>query len=268
MLTDKDVSHFRVFGYVALRGLVAEEHVRRLQEAFDREIETNPRIKVDGPSGGKSLLPYTDTDDAFGELVDHPGLMEAMRDIDGTEFLYAGGSMNASMEDTTWHCDFNPPHHEGRPVKTMFYLDEMRAGSGAFYLIPGTNNPDLASSIFRAFGYYAESGGCRVDLDPHEVPGVAVETTPGDVVLWQNRMWHYAMKRSDGTPRRLLQNQYFMDPKEDAVEQKWLPEHLNARIGNGEHPFLYSKAMMKKGGPAREKMASRLEELGVTGVRE
>ena len=58
------------------------------------------------------------------------------------------------------------------------------------------------------------------------------------------------------------------DPKEDAVEQKWLPGHLNARIGNGEHPFLYSKAMMKKGGPAREKMASRLEELGVTGVRE
>ena len=109
--------------------------------------------------------------------------------------------------------------------------------------------------------------GYRVDPDPQEVPGVAVETTPGDVVLWQNRMWHYAMKRSDGTPRHLLQNQYFMDPKEDAVEQKWLPGHLNARIGNGEHPFLYSKAMMKKGGPAREKMASRLEELGVTGVR-
>ena len=42
-----------------------------------------------------------------------------------------------------------------------------------------------------------------------------------------------------------------------------LRAHLNEKI-----PFVYNKDMMEKGGPAREQMAARLEELGVEGVKE
>ena len=37
---------------------------------------------------------------------------------------------------------------------------------------------------------------------------------------------------------------------------------------NEQQPFVYSKEMMEKGCPRREKMAVRLEELGVEKVRE
>ena len=267
MLTDKEVDYFRVFGYVVLRGLLPPEHVKRLQDAFDEQIANNPRVEEFRDNGSKNLSRYVESNDAFLELICHPGLMEAMRDLDGTEFIYSQGSMNLAMGETDWHCDYNPPHHDSRPVKAMYYLDEMRARDGAFYLIPGTHNPDFASEIVRRFGYYTETGGCRMDLDAREVPSVPVETSPGDVVIWHNLMWHYASERKDGKPRRLLQNQYYMDPKGDVVEEKWIAEYFNAGNWAAEKGHLYGESMMEKGGPVIERMASRLEDLGVANVR-
>lgn len=265
MLSMKEVNHFRVFGYVVLRGLLPHDQTEHLQAIFDREIETNPGVQSKGAAGTKGLSPYCDTDVAFARLIYHPGLMEAMRDLDGTEFIYFGGSMDLS-HGTEWHCDFNPPYFESRPVKAMFYLDEMKARNGALYLIPGTHSPDYAASIVRRFGFYTETGGCRMDLDPWEVPSVALETSPGDVVVWRNTMWHYASEREDGKPRRLLMNSYFMDPKGDVVEEKWIKEHLNARQEEGA--CLYDSSLMDGGGRVMMDMASRLENLGVTNVRE
>ena len=93
LLTDLEVSHFKVFGYVVVRGCVDREHVERLQKAFDREIDNNPRVEQASPGGTRSLHPFAETDEAFTELIEHPKLMEAMRDIDGIEFLYQGEDM-------------------------------------------------------------------------------------------------------------------------------------------------------------------------------
>jgi len=273
MLTDLEVSHFKVFGYVVVRGCVDHEHVKRLQTAFDREIDNNPRVKGEygrkpRPGGTRSLCPFAETDEAFTELIEHPKLMEAMRDIDGIEFLYFSEDMNSFVGDTNWHCDFFPPHHESRPAKAIYYLDEMLPGDGALDLIPGTNNPEYAGYIFRTFGSYGdETGGPRLNMDHLDVPSVAIETTPGDVVLWENRMWHHATRRLDGKPRRMLSYSYFRDPMGNIVEEKYVRNHLNSRGSKSGLESIYSKTMMQNGGVARENMASRLEALGVNNVR-
>ena len=194
MLTEIEVSHFHAFGYVVLKNCLTPEEVQRLQRAFDRVIENDPRVDTSSDDGTRSLWPFAEADDAFGELIEHPRIMEAMRDIDDTEFLYGGGeNLAARVDDVVWHCDFLPPHDTFRPVKTNVYLDEMRADDEALYVIPGTHFPDLAATIFRLCGHYGkETGGPRLRLDPRHVPAVPVETTPGDVVLWENHMWHFA----------------------------------------------------------------------------
>lgn len=271
MLSQKQVDFFRVFGYLAIRGLLQQEQLKRLQEAFDSEIENNPRVTAFKENGSRNFMPNSDDDPIFTELICHTGLMEAMRDLDGTEFIFSTGSMNSTVGDVDWHADYNPPHFESRPVKAMYYLDEMRAQDGAFYLIPGTNDPNYASTIVRRFGYYTETGGCRMDLDSHEVPSVCIETSPGDVVLWQNRMWHYASKRKNGKPRRLLQNQYFMDPKGDPVEEKWMKDFFSGRVrseGWGNGKYIYNRRMLDSCGTALHNMGSRLEALGVADAME
>ena len=268
MLTDVEASHFRVFGYVVVRGCVDSDHVERLRQAFNREIASNPRIKEREPGGTRTLGPFAETDDAFAELIEHPKLMEAMRDIDGAEFLYFGEDMNSFVGDTQWHCDFFPPHHESRPAKAIYYLDEMLGGDGALDLIPGTNNPDFAGYIFRNFGSYGDdSGGPRLNMDPLDIPAVAIETVPGDVVLWENRMWHHAARRRDGKPRRMLAYSYYRDPKGDPVEEKYIRNTIASQLERSDRKSVYSPAMMEKGGPARDEMASRLEAVGVENVR-
>ena len=60
---------------------------------------------------------------------------------------------------------------------------------------------------------------------------------------------------------------YMPDPQDDLLAIKDLRTTVEAHLSGGQ-PFVYNKAMMEKGSPRREKMAARLEELGVEKVRE
>ena len=60
---------------------------------------------------------------------------------------------------------------------------------------------------------------------------------------------------------------YMPDPQDDLLALKDLRTTVETQITE-QQPFVYSKEMMDKGGPRREKMAARLEELGVEKVTE
>ena len=123
----------------------------------------------------------TPQDPVFARLVGHPRLMEAMVDIDGTEFLYQGSQAHHRLPDDNgpWHCvrstylfmhraassdssslpsaqDHVPPHPFHRPVKVNLYLDAVYPGDGALELIAGTHRPEFAADILKRLGYYAE----------------------------------------------------------------------------------------------------------------
>ena len=159
-------------------------------------------------------------DPVFARLVGHPRLMEAMVDIDGTEFLYQGSQAHHRLPDDNgpWHCvrstylftalrpltprrcppaqDHVPPHPFHRPVKVNLYLDAVYPGDGALELIPGTHHPELAADILKRLGYYAEltgvrpavavGGGPRLrDAVADHVPKVAPELHPGDAIIFR-----------------------------------------------------------------------------------
>ena len=276
MLTAVEVGQFKAFGYVVLRSCLSSDEVLRLQEAFDRAIESAPSFDAFGDAGSRRLIPFVEADDSFGELIEHPNIMEAMRDIDGTEFLYDGGSdLTANRDDVFWHCD-GLPSRQLRTAKTAIYLDELSGGDGALRVIPGSHHPGFSATLLRSYGPLREEYRRSVhDRPPRDdVPGVtSLHTRPGDVVLWDNRLWHSAPRRRDRMPRRNMFIEYARDPLDDPVSVHAVREYFAGHLAvhaarSGQRPFLYSKEMMRKGGPAREKMAARLEELGVDNVRE
>ena len=109
MLTEEQVGQFLAFGYVVLKECLSPDEVRTLQEAFDRAIEGAPKFDVFGAAGTRRVIDFVEADDSFGALIEHPNIMEAMRDIDGTEFLYDGSSdLTANVDDVFWHCDGIP----------------------------------------------------------------------------------------------------------------------------------------------------------------
>jgi hypothetical protein len=66
--------------------------------------------------------------------------MEAMRNIDGTEFLFQSASGTDRLGTIPWHADEFPPYTDRLPIKVNVYLDRTRAGDGAIELIPGTSS--------------------------------------------------------------------------------------------------------------------------------
>ena len=268
MLSELEIGQFRGFGYVVLRDCLSPGEVHGLQEAHDRVIAEAPiNNYFGGCVGTRTVSPFVEADDTFGALIEHSGVLEAMRDIWGTECLYNGGSdMWANLDDTPWHSD-GQPGREQISLKTAIYLDEQDNEQGPLNVIPGSHHPEYCAAIFRSCGYWDDRRP-RLRFDPHDVPGsVSLPTRPGDVVLWDNRLWHSAFRRKDGRPRRTMFIGYTPDPLDDLLAISGLRATVRAHLSE-EYPFVYSKEMMRKGGQAREKMAARLEELGVENVRE
>ncbi len=268
MLTESEVAHYRAFGYVLLKDCLDDDHLGRLNRAFEDALESDPRVVDARANGSRDLSCFAHLDDSFGELIEHPSIMAAMRDIDGIEFLYgAGENMAAYVGDTVWHCDYQPPQEAFRPVKTTVYLDPMRAADGALQLIPGTHVPEAAATILRAGGEFAEQGGPRLRFEPSQVPSVAIDTTPRDVLLWENHMWHHAPPRKDGRPRRAIFVQYFRDPQGDVIAARGIRDTINRILERKPTSVVYTPEQMATAGPARLEMAERLERLGVGRVR-
>lgn len=271
MLTDLEIGQFRAFGYVVVKDCLYADELRRVQEAFDRVTEAAPDYTDFGPAGTTRSVSFMEEEESLGALIEHPKVMEAMRDIDGAEFLYTGnGDLTANVDDVYWHCD-GTPGLQAMTVKTVFYLSEANDGDGALNIIPGSCHPDFSAALFRSYAPLGEEYRRRSHDEAIEeiVPGIIqVIANPGDVVVWDNRLWHSAWKRKDGKPRRNIFFNYVRDPQDDPIRTREVHEHVTKYRAGSARPFVYTRKMIRAGGPAREKMAARLEALGVENVRE
>jgi len=125
--------------------------VRLVQEAFDRVIQGAPAFSDFGTAGTRRSLSFMESEDSLGALIEHSNIMESMRNIDGTEFLYSGdGDLTANVDDVFWHTDGNPSM-QPMIAKTAFYLSEAVDGDGPLNIIPGSFHPAFSAAPFRSY---------------------------------------------------------------------------------------------------------------------
>ncbi len=165
-----------------------------------------------------------------------------------------------NLDETPWHSDTAVGHH-AQAMQIAWYLDETTAEQGSLRLIPGTHHPEFNRALFANCGRWDEGRG-RLRLEPSEVPGVAIHTQPGDAVMFDNRIYHSALKRKDGRARRNLFFQYMRDPVDELEALGLLRLSVSSRTSD-KRPYLYSDRLMAHNLPALRSMAERLRELGV-----
>jgi hypothetical protein len=210
VLTRQQIDHFVTFGFVLLPDLLGPRRTHALRAEVGAAIRdayagTYDERVIDGISG--HYLPMTSrfTPTSASLVCEDPVLI-------GTAEALIGGPVLPSLPEGVlyfaeagWHND------DGigvRGVKFATYFDELRAGNGALRFVPCSHYDD-STPVLRAYqmaGY-------------HEVPGVVVESRPGDVIAFDLHTFHASF---GGRDRLAWAIEYLVVPEDDAAREKTL----------------------------------------------
>ena len=135
------------------------------------------------------LAQFIDRSETLSTLLDDPRILGVATSLLGEDFNYMGSDGNYYVGDTGWHSD--GWHEEILHIKIAFYLDSLTDQTGCLRVIPGSHRPgdSYASALSKQVSKSQELWG----MEGAEIPAVAFETQPGDVVCFNHNIKHAAL---------------------------------------------------------------------------
>ena len=205
-LSDQQIAFFETFGYLTFPGLFADE-----AEAITEEFE---RIWADHGGGHNrqahdherrsALVPFIDQSEHLSALLDDPRVDNVASTLLGDDYNYEASDGNFYVGDTNWHSD-GFARMKYRFLKFAFYLDPVTRDTGCLRVIPGSHlrGDGYAEGLQRIMAS-SRSGSTedQLGISGCDVPAVALESQPGDMVMFNQDLKHASY--GGGTRRRMF----------------------------------------------------------------
>jgi Phytanoyl-CoA dioxygenase (PhyH) len=245
-LTEENKKAFDVFGFLRFPGLLADK-AEAIIDAFERVWSQRGGGHAGKPHAGQArscIFPFIDQSEYLSGLLEDPAIDSILTGLLGPDYNYVGSDGNYYAGDTSWHSD---GWHKARHylfAKVAFYLDPLTRDTGAVRFIPGSHrSDDYGQRVEEQIGNSIKNWG----MAPNEVPSLAMESMPGDVVVFNHNLKHSAF--GGGKARRMftINTCQRMAPDDVPMLKSYIGNH--ARFWN-DH--LYGPAMMA--GPDRRKI--------------
>ena len=200
-LTPEQLAFFETFGFLALRGLLADS-IDRITDEFEGIWAAHGGghngTAHDGTARSCSVQ-FIDQSVYLSALLDDPRVHDVAASILGDDFNYKGSDGNFYTGDTNWHSDGYGGRGGMRHIKLAFYLDPLNGETGALRVIPGSHRvgepyaEELERSLRKSMELWGVTG--------REVPALALDTTPDDVLVFNHDIKHAAY---GGSQRRRM----------------------------------------------------------------
>ncbi len=187
-LTPLQLRFFETFGFLAFPGYISDI-VAELTEEFEalwEERGGGHGGQPHDPQKRSCIVPFIDQRERLCQLLDEPRINAIGSALLGPDFNYVGSDGNFYVGDTGWHSD--GWHTEERHLKIAFYLDPLTRDTGCLRVIPGSHRiqDGFARDLETAIGKSEETWGVKGSA----VPAVALETNPGDLVVFNHNLKH------------------------------------------------------------------------------
>ena len=198
-LTKEQLAQFNAFGFLSFPGLLADR-IDRIIAEFEILWQAQNGGHHGQAHDGKRrscIAPCIDKSVYLSTMLDDPRLLGIATSILGDNFNYMGSDGNLYAGDTPWHSD--GWHKEQIHIKMAFYLDPVAKNTGCLRVIPGSHKTgDKFADALQAEIYDCEKNW---GIHGRDVPCVALETQPGDVVMFNHNTKHCAF---GGSARRRM----------------------------------------------------------------
>jgi hypothetical protein len=258
-LTEQQIRYFETFGCLKFPGLFADD-INAITDAFEQTwadfVAKSGRAHDD--KHRSSFGPFVDQSEYLSSLLGDPRIGGIASSVLGDDCNFVSSDSAYYVGDTAWHSDryvegWDPDTREGgkRParkngldatassviavtlspmVKMVFYLDPLTRDTGCLRVIPGSHNPGdkFADSVHKGLrdrtGEWWAIGGS-------EVPALALEVEPGDLVMFHPGIKHASF---GGSTRRRGFMYAFEARYEEAdlwVLREYMESHNEERYG-------------------------------------
>jgi hypothetical protein len=210
MITAEHVEYYKTFGFVILRRQLHEQMLERLsaeissafRDAFGARFDERP--DCGGISGHYLPVMSASLTPTSLEIVEqlHP---VARRFLDG-EALPAPAEAILLFGEAPWHDDTG---FAVASVKFAAYLEPLTAGNGALRLLPGSHLQPYRNAARGFDRSVSPQRREEIRAAVERLPGHACETDPGDVIAFDQRLYHASI---NGCDRRQWTVSFYRDP--------------------------------------------------------
>ena len=244
-LTSQQLAVFDTFGYLYFPGLVADCADRIIDE-FEAVWNEHNGGHAGKPHDGlqrSCICPFPDLSEYLSTFLDDPRIHDIAASICGEDFNYTGGDGNFYVGDSHWHSD-GYDGHRLMSIKIAFYLDPLTRDTGALRVIPGSHR--VGEGFADGIEQDIRDSGKIWGLSGREVPAVALETTPGDIVVFNHNLKHAAFGGS--ARRRMYTMNFCCRYPEDRLGE------LRNQLGSEARFWIdriHGEAMIRTAGPER-----------------
>ena len=200
-LTPQQIHFFHTFGYLGLSQLLSDRS-EEITAAFEEIWAQNGGGHNGQPHNGQArscIVPFIDQHETLCSLLDDPRILGIAEPLLGADFNYMGSDGNYYVGDTGWHSDGWKKATDPTHLKIAFYLDPLTRDSGALRVIPGSHRQGEPYADW----LQEKVKGSQVEwaIGGADVPAMALETQPGDVVCFNHNTKHAAF---GGSKRRRM----------------------------------------------------------------
>jgi ectoine hydroxylase-related dioxygenase (phytanoyl-CoA dioxygenase family) len=249
-LSRQQLSFMDIFGYLVFPGLV-NDRIERITEEFEATFARygGHYGRAHDSTARSCILPFIDQTEYLASLIDDARIDGIFTSLLGEDYNYLGSDGNFYVGSTDWHSDTDwSGKSRGKPPRTFYkmalYLDPVTATSGALRVVPGSQRygDGFAEDLQSTLRNPQDTLGLRSD----QVPAIALESNPGDVVVFNQAAKHSSW--GGGNRRRMFTINCTAHYGEAEIP---LLRNEVAGFARFWPDSLYGEAMMRTAGPQR-----------------
>ena len=264
MLTAEQIAHFETFGFIVMRQAFSPEEIDVIGREFDDVLNEDRQGQPFSGEKRQAVMGCIEKRPMLTQLLDDDRVYLPIEQLLGQGFIWNGSDGNLYVGDTPWHPDGSEFGY-GR-IKVAFYLDPVTKGTGCLRVIPGSHRLPLHNALQPLREQREKPAATPFGIAGSDVPSSPLESQPGDVVFFDQNLWHAAFGGRTG--RRMFTLNFFAKPTSDAqmayVRRGYEADlNLIKRMQHTQTDELYTEEFLNSDRPRIQGMVAHIIALGL-----